>query len=348
MVHCPLPIDWLDYLEGVLDAPDASHLRTCGSCREVVAALRSQQPGSVGSRTVAAPKSFSAWTAIGKTRPSPGEVWLTVNAMQDGAFSFESDTQIPVLVLNMRGSGKSLWFDVAPVGFDPETATQTDLILQTDETSLECEVRLMFRLQTVLGQEQLHTCVGTLRPVGQEVVDQALRGSLPSDRVGLPLDNEDDERLIRDASLAEALRRLGSYWSFVNESAETETTALVFTLHKARRIQRIATRAQPLAAASASSGPLTRSASVKWNRGGISQRLIGYVQLDVIPNDTLWFYVTEAATDIGLTFRIRLTAAGKNIATPPLAIPLHGGRVLLTEGAGLTLNDIERLELVWD
>src|SRR4051794_17328487 len=114
MMDCPLPIDWLDYLEGGESEVDLdAHLADCARCRALVAQLREQSVG-----VELAPYSGSAledaprWQEQERPQVAVGEVWLTRAEL---ANHYANLWRQIVVVVAKRDEFDQTWFSVAPL-----------------------------------------------------------------------------------------------------------------------------------------------------------------------------------------------------------------------------------------
>src|SRR5215813_6357222 len=78
-MDCPLPIDWLDYLEGRESESDlGAHLADCGRCQALVAQLREQSVGvELAPYSGRALENAPRWQEQDRLQAAVGDVWLT-------------------------------------------------------------------------------------------------------------------------------------------------------------------------------------------------------------------------------------------------------------------------------
>jgi hypothetical protein len=223
-MRCPLPIDWLDFIETGAPESLATHLDGCPSCQLLVASLRGE----------AANDDLGDWLSgidldsavVWRPRPieSLGFGQLVLNAPDygDDGTEYQESPRLLFLVLD---EGRSIqghrWFTVAPAETDVENASSTDLLLRSEETSFGVPLRILFSLQTSLAEEQLDEEVATLTAAGADVVRQALGNELDDSRFGLPLAGPDDERLAIDRETEEVVRLLRTpFFSIAKEEPQ--------------------------------------------------------------------------------------------------------------------------------
>ncbi len=211
---CPLPIDWLDYLEGEESAEMTEHLRDCPSCGEVLSALR-RQPGEAPS---------AAWverlTGLEDARlvehrgldPAPAEIWFSA-----GRWTFHDTEYLPPkrsLVLVLSGAPQEAedlsWYDVAPLRTDVEDALPTDFLLTPGESTLECPLRVVLSFECKVERRQLESRVGSL--ADPDVVIAALSDQEGTWRWGNPLESPEDPRLWWEPSFSATIEALRGPW----------------------------------------------------------------------------------------------------------------------------------------
>lgn len=211
---CPLPIDWLDFVEDERSPEMEEHLRGCPSCREVLA-LVSERAGKVPS---------SAWveglTGLMDARlseerissPAPAELWLSAGRWTFRDAEYRPPERSLVLVLSeaLREAGDYSWYDVAPVRTDVEDALPTDFLVKAEESSFDCSLRVVLSLQCKVERSQLDSRVGSLADV--DIVISALGDEASAGRWGNPLEGPEDPRLRWEASFSETIEALRGPW----------------------------------------------------------------------------------------------------------------------------------------
>jgi hypothetical protein len=200
-MDCPLPIDWLDHLEGrAVNAPVdlAGHLADCRRCQALVAELRAQSVGVVlspyGGRAEA-PK----WPAEERADVAVGDVWLTNSAEV-------MDERQLVMIVDERDEFDQTWYSAVPLTTETDLATDSDLLLDSGDTSLGVPFAAQFRLQTPLAREQLEVYVG--EATDDALLARALAGELDDHRFGAPIARGGDTRLRRIEPTRRAMSEL--------------------------------------------------------------------------------------------------------------------------------------------
>ena len=238
MRRCPLPVDWLDYLDG--DQPDLKHhLDECLTCQAMVASLRLQP---VASLDQAWAKPFvgqmnAVWHEDRPMTPAPAEFWFSAadysmpstytafNTSADQGFAYQGADRLLVLVVSHPDEDHSMqWLDVVPVMSDIERATETDVLFEAGENSLGAPWRALFAHQCKVAREQLDTRVGSLSEAGQMVLASAFNGTLDERRWGTPLQHPYDPRAFLGNDFDEAMLRLRTPWLIVSEAANDAGT----------------------------------------------------------------------------------------------------------------------------
>jgi hypothetical protein len=209
--NCPLPIDWLEFVEGRADADLDSHLESCLSCQALVTALKEEAAHDdlgdwlsrvdLDSAVIFQPKKID--------RPSFGDLVLSASRYADCDSSYEGLDRLVLLVLDDgEERGGSRWFRVAPADTDVENATSTDLVLRPSETEMATSWRVLFAHQSTLMRDQLDESIGALTDAGKETLRQALTGELGDERFGTQLEGPSDPRLVADEPTEELMRTL--------------------------------------------------------------------------------------------------------------------------------------------
>src|SRR4051812_9091158 len=104
-MKCPLPIDWLEWLQEPPHPPPSEHLEGCRSCQILVSLLGRSELDlpALESPTNATSIAFEAPA----TRPSEGEVWVTAPADVDG------DRAIVLVLDGPHHEFRRDWYEVA-------------------------------------------------------------------------------------------------------------------------------------------------------------------------------------------------------------------------------------------
>src|SRR4051794_26294423 len=113
---CPLPVDWLDYLEGPKPDEMTAHLRGCPSCRQVLASL-SEQPGRIPEPAWAERFAHAASGLLAEEEaagPAVAELWLSASHWSFDDVDYQPPERSLVLVVAHHGSyenGALDWYD---------------------------------------------------------------------------------------------------------------------------------------------------------------------------------------------------------------------------------------------
>lgn len=345
--HCPLPIDWLDFVE--TGGPDSlsSHLERCPSCQRLVASLRDEaKDDDLGDWLSGVELGIAVvWRPQQARSLSFGQ--LVLNAARYAAEDAEYD-QLPRLLFLTLDEGREIegrrWLRVAPADTDVENASSTDLILNAEETDIGVPLRILFSLETSVANEQIDEQVGALKSTGSDVVRQALAGELDDMRFGLPLEGPDDERLAIDRETEEVIRLLRTpFFAAAIEEPEQEPERvaepqereglgqlLVFNLDWVR-----AKGEQLALAAKTEAGDAVAIASLKSDLGEIE----GHFRYELM-RDALFFVVDRlegfTTSEIKLVLRTKMS---EEIESAPF-VPRLGEEV---EVGSLFVYDVEEL-----
>ena len=237
MSVCPLPVDWLDYLDG--ERPDlTSHLEGCLPCQSVVASLRAQPVSPLLNTYVDGSwlKDFigrteGVWNEDRPVAPVAAEFWFSSSDFSFAvptntvgtvpSYSYQGvDRMLLLVVTNPNTDHDMQWLDVVPVMSDVERASETDVLFYSYENSLGAPWRALFAQQCKVARDQLDTRVGSLSEAGQMVLTAAFSGELDERRWGPPLQHPSDPRAFLDADIEEGLARLRTPWLLLTELAD--------------------------------------------------------------------------------------------------------------------------------
>ncbi len=235
MTHvCPLPVDWLEYLQGAEEIPMTRHLEGCGSCRTLVEDLQPEQPMPIGWATSFVGITDAVWQEDRPAKPAPAEFWFSAPSFQlsngmfpggatseDNVFSYSNVDRALLLIIDAptESHDTSYWLDVVPVLSDIEAATDTDLLFGADESTLGSPWRALFAHQCKVTNAQLDTRVGALTHVGVGALTAALEGTIGEERWGVALQGPDDPRALLDEHLEQAFLRLRTPWLLATETS---------------------------------------------------------------------------------------------------------------------------------
>src|SRR5712664_4034558 len=123
-MRCPLPIDWLEYLESDGGTKElTAHLPECQPCRLLVDELRRDAANREPLRLSNPPATqWPRWPESVMEVATYGEIWWSAR-MPNG------ERRIPLLIVSDPWSehGDS-WYQVIPMSTDVENATALDLL----------------------------------------------------------------------------------------------------------------------------------------------------------------------------------------------------------------------------
>src|SRR5207248_457417 len=113
---CPLPVDWLDFIETGEPAALAEHLASCRSCDELVATLRDGEGEKLGSwRDRLDLSDVVTWQPEPASTWSFGDLALSAARFDDGVISYANLNRLLFVVLDDGQEADGLvWHHVAP------------------------------------------------------------------------------------------------------------------------------------------------------------------------------------------------------------------------------------------
>jgi hypothetical protein len=344
MMPCPLPIDWLEYLEGAHSEELISHLPECRPCQLLVEELRRERRPPLRPSRVPDVGSWRHWCEIKEQSAAFGEIWWTIGLPK----SLETAmTRVPVLVLsNVWHEKGSSWCEVAPLSTDFERATSLDLILRWSETDMEVPWRVLLRYQTIAELCDLDTRMGKLTEEGHAVVQDALAGLLSMERFGSPIEGDDDPRVELPEPLDNAIRELGRTYACILEPDNNEASPNCLLTFELRRFRRPAVEPESLslAAESAVGDEDTWWVAEIPNKG----RFGGRVE-HRFGEDELLFQIEDIIEEeAGLSSRAWLTFWSRRLPEPVTSqqfLPGVDRCVLLGRDLAVLPREITRLEL---
>jgi hypothetical protein len=346
-MRCPLPIDWLEYLEGARSDELTLHLSTCLPCQILLDQLTTQVHSRVPlklSPTLTERHDWPRWHELVTSSPAFGDIWLTSLRREEETAEV---SRIPLLVLsNPWEEGGRMWIEVVPISNDIEDATALDAVLSRGDTDLEVPWRAILRHQSVAQRDDLGTCIGRLTSRGKAFLQDVVSGRAPEDRFGAPVEGPDDARLALPEDMEHAVRRIGQAYARMlerDESDERVHRVVVFTMHRPTAPE---LSDEPLRLAAASNWS---TENIPWvveipQRGSIRGR-IEHRYFD----DDLQFVIEEVVQEqLGLTRTAWFAIWSDRVATPVTSrpfLPAVGERVSIARGRGIFPREITRLEL---
>lgn len=222
MTSCPLPVDWLDLLEGRPTVAEYGHLAECPSCGALVAAMSAD---SLLTSEPLAEKALAVGAEVAGIhlppppafeRPRVAQLWWTVEVADVAG-------RLAVLLIDTEEGDPAEWFNAVPLFLDDGLGTSGDLVLLPDDSSTRLAWRALFRHQLVLSSAQLDSPIGYLTESGTRLLDNALAGHVPIARAGSLIESEDDPRLMADEWIGRASRVLASEYASRIERQEEST-----------------------------------------------------------------------------------------------------------------------------
>jgi hypothetical protein len=370
---CPLPVDWLDYLDGEREPELAEHLAGCRSCQVLVASLQAEIPTTVPADWSEAftGRTDAVWHEDRPANPAPAEFWFSaadfdldqvvVGAVGSGktsSFAYHALDRVLVLVLSHPDEDHVGWLDVVPVLSDVEGATDTDFLFSSEENTLGAPWRALFAHQLKVARRQLDTRVGSLSELGASTLFAALAGDADEARWGVPLQHFDDPRARLDDQLEEALKRLRTPWLVLHDADDrdeqggADNPGLHLVAPPSAPAPELSDESEPAGvfwlapvseplhefALAAASAPTAKKDF--WAVEQEALKLVG--KLDVDWQRGLLIFVISAASLHEQARRVRLhvRAAGKEYASEPF-VPTEDTTVPLAEG--LTKDAVDKL-----
>jgi len=345
-MRCPLPVDWLDYLDGGASEELGAHLRECVPCQLLVATLRHDLPSRANTSAVDLrhTHSWPHWREDKPHSPTLGDIWWSV---QSPTLDVTSLARALLLVISdpWPEGGRS-WAHVVPLSTDIETATSLDLLLARVDSDVAVPWRALLRYQTVAERKDLDSRIGTLTPSGRALLDQVLAGRAPVERLGSAIAGPLDSRVALPEAASTALRRLGRGYALLHEEGEAAKPPTRVASFAMRQTRRQSPTPEGLALAAASSAA---SENVIWSvdipgRG----RLQGRVEYR-LSEDQLVFVVEDIEEkERGLHSAARIALSSERLATPTASqpfVPAVGQEILLGRDLGIFPEEINQLEL---
>ncbi len=341
ITSCPLPIDWLEFLEGDGDPQLKKHLELCVSCQELVRRLEPTMGRSLTIR----PDLHVQPSFVPDDRAviKPGDIWLSAGSFEGHNYRYGGVDQLLFLVLRSIDDRAGRWFDVVPVFTDTDNAIPTDFNLVETETTLSWPLRLDLALQTTLQGRQLDAHLGSLTDSGQVTVRGVVQGEVDPSRAGALLEGEDDSRLLARRHYAEIVRTLGAPRTRVVEEAEDAETLVLAPRVVWFQVVSSRTVGRPGALAAADKAAHRRYEVVPTAPVPGAQLAGWELRYDPL-TDSISLALQTA---VGLTRPVRavLYAADHRAKTSPAFIPEGGRNFQLASGWNVLPQEITRIEL---
>lgn len=214
--ECPLPIDWLDFLETGGTGPLEEHLHSCTSCQRVVELLQGQPALSASETAVDGVTALKANGVPGS--PRQGQIWIARSPFDAHGYAYSLELK-PLLLITSEPTSAAgdMWFRAAPLSTDLENATDSDLVLGRDGSGIGVDTRVILQMARRLAASQLEACFGQLNRDALQRIRDARQNVLAAEYAGAPLEGGDDPRLWANEQLAETMAVLAGYSWHVRE-----------------------------------------------------------------------------------------------------------------------------------
>ena len=233
-MSCPPSIHWLSHAQPDCQSDeDRDHLRVCPACAaraDAIAPLASFEfklpaspPWDADLRSTPL---FEEGFIASSQSPATGEVWLS-------APSFQMNTQpaiyenldrmmFVVLDANICKAGTH-WVDVAPIWGDVELASEADVLIEPEHSTLDRPLRFQPQRQLLMAYQQLERKVGEIVQDAFAELLKSIRGNLDASWRGTPYDGPYDPRIGPDRWIGELIERLREPYA----AAMTQATATI-------------------------------------------------------------------------------------------------------------------------
>lgn len=343
-MQCPLPIDWLEYVEGAGSEALELHLHECLSCQLLVAKLKAEQRPVLRAGQIRSTSEWPQWVESRGISPQLGDVWWTRLAPGGGK---SSAIRLLVLVVSdlWKDKGDS-WCDVIPLKSDVENATSLDLTLSPSDTDLNVSWRALLRRQTVASSRDLSARVGALTIGGLGILQKALEGEAPEDRFGISIEDPEDVRLRNEEDFDNALRDIGQSYAMALESDEViseRPRVLQFPLH------RVQIRQQGMGSLQLAADTAVKEEKFEWavdlpNRG----RIQGKIDYQIFEDKIVFVIENIVESGLGLHSSAWLVLWSHRLSEPVVSeqfVPISCKTVLLGQDLTVMPKEIDRLEL---
>lgn len=338
--ECPLPLDWLDLIEGLYSDASFDHLTSCDSCRVVVEGIR--RSTASGPDLVFRSVDGRPWIAQVKANPTVGDIWLTSAGYSLSSTQPQVDRLIVLIASEISNGAADAWFDVVPISTSTESVGPTDVLVRAEETTLECPLRMVWSAQTVLPVNGLDSYLGELLDDGRAVLAQCLDGTVDLARTGPPIEGGWDLRLEADESIRQAAVVLGGPRAeYLEGSKETSSDGPGNVIRLALSWRAPAGR--DAYALAAQSGSLAGSNELVAEAGPLSVSLV--LRYD-LKSDVISARVENAAA---LPKRARVVIHAPRLAAPFASdwfVPTPGEQIVVSEGLCVFLKELETVEMV--
>ena len=345
MMRCPLPIDWLEHLEGVRSEELLLHLPDCRACQMLVDELQRERRPQLHPSRVAYVTSWPNWSEAEAETAGFAEIWWTSDSIGS---THGRVPRVPALVISDAWKeAERSWCEVVPLSTDTENATSLDLFLSRSDTDLNVPWRVLFRYQTVVEMDELDSRIGKLTQAGRGAVEAALAGNAPEELFGSPIEEPDDPRVRMPEHFSGSVRLLGERYARMLErtdAAGNPNRILTFEMHRLSITPEIVPPALSLAAASEGDYENRPWIVVIPDRGRIQGRVDHRYS-----DDELLFVVEDVQEErLGLRTTAWITVWLNRLDAPVTSRafePMTDRGVVIGRDLGIFPREISRLEL---
>lgn len=343
-MQCPLPIDWLEYVEGAKGAELIAHLKVCVPCRLLVEDLQRESRVPLDPKHLAS-QEWPHWKTSKPARPQFGEIWWTVAVRGKEELPFER--LLIVVISDVWKERGHAWCDVVPLTSDIENATSLDMVLSRHDNDVHVSWRALLRYQIVAETVDLEVRIGSLTDDCKAVVRQALNAQAPCERFGSQIESSLDLRLRAVESVGNLAKGLAQKYAQTLEEDESPRKIKSFLSFEMLPSWKSLSAQRELSLAAASRG---RDEVAHWsvhipNRGFIE----GRIDHRYPHKDELFFVVDKVLEEnIGLKATAWILAWFTGSTSPTSSEPFEPStekEVLLGRDLGVFPNEIKRLEL---
>jgi len=216
---CPLPIDWLDFLDTGGSNLQKAHLVGCRSCSQLIELLKSQPDPQDSGSDWGSVESISLSRPNGD-KPRIGQVWLTHRLFDRQGVRYQLPRNVLLVVATEPIRARDeWWFHGVPLATDVESATDTDLVIEANGSSLSARFRAVVPLVKRVAASQCQGVAGQLTEEAVSWLAEGLGRTVPTLHAGAPLEGSDDPRLWANEELAEIVGILAGYRWHLREHA---------------------------------------------------------------------------------------------------------------------------------
>jgi len=343
MMNCPLPIDWIEYLEGAVSDEFTTHLPKCRPCQLLVEELRREKRPRLSRAPFV--ESWPRWTETRDAAPAFGDIWWTSSESPEAQISI--GFRIVVLVVSdvWQEHGR-LWCEVVPLSTNVEDATSLDVVLLRRDTDTEVPWTVLLRNQMIAEVRDLDTRFGRLTDPGQALIRDVVAGHAPHDRFGSPIDGPDDPRASIPQELHRAVRLLGQkYARLLDDQTSTRSARILAFPMQRTSFGSGKAAAQLSLAASTAVEQTARQWAIELPERG---RLRGRIEHRYM-EDVLLFVVEEVIEEqLGLGPIAWIAAWSDRLKAPVTSQPFHptvDREIVISKDMEIFPQEVSRLEL---